>query len=326
MIAAYRIHAVEDTSGASGAQVACDQGDRLRSEEPREVQNDPSPHPPDEGRVRDPQVRPEDGAPSKTPSFRVPWRILVPGVAIIGLGGLATSALASYGERRENSAFTAFVTVATAAIPSEEVVQLLGSEVDLGTAPDRTLVDQLRKIRASREDIAFAYLNAARGPDVVFLADAESPDSEDYSPPGQVFDEAPPALRETLSTGRVTLAHATDRWGSWVSAFAPIVAPSQVPWGHKAFGGYLGDNRETWKKYDATELVAGATERIPMLIDQGRADSFLGEQLKTHLLGDAAKAADYPVTIRMQDGYDHSYHFVSSFIGDHIEHHARAVA
>ena len=110
-----------------------------------------------------------------------------------------------------------------------------------------------------------------------------------------------------------------------VSAFSPIVAPSQVPWGEKAFGAYLGDDREAWKQYDAVELVKGAREKLPLLIDQGDADEFLSGQLKSELLRAACDASGHPLELRMQPGYDHSYYFIASFIGDHIAHHARAM-
>jgi S-formylglutathione hydrolase len=110
-----------------------------------------------------------------------------------------------------------------------------------------------------------------------------------------------------------------------VSAFSPIVAPSQVPWGEKAFSAYLGDEREAWKRYDATALVANARERLPLLIDQGGADEFLAGQLKPELLQAACAAAGYPLTLRLQPGYDHSYYFIASFIGEHIAYHARAL-
>jgi len=110
-----------------------------------------------------------------------------------------------------------------------------------------------------------------------------------------------------------------------VSAFSPIVAPSRVPWGEKAFAAYLGDNREVWKVWDATELVASASERLPLLVDQGEADEFLAEQLRPELLRVACEAAGYPLQLRMQPGYDHSYYFIASFIGEHVAHHARAL-
>ena len=108
-----------------------------------------------------------------------------------------------------------------------------------------------------------------------------------------------------------------------VSAFAPIVAPSRVPWGEQAFGAYLGDDRATWKSWDATELVAGATEKLPLLVDQGQADEFLERELRPQLLRDACAAAGHPLELRIRPGYDHSYYFIASFIGEHVAWHAR---
>ena len=110
-----------------------------------------------------------------------------------------------------------------------------------------------------------------------------------------------------------------------VSAFSPIVAPSQAPWGEKAFAAYLGDDREVWKAWDATALIAEAQERLPLLIDQGDGDEFLAAQLKPELLRAACKAAGHPLQLRLQPGYDHSYYFIASFIGEHIAHHAQAL-
>lgn len=107
-----------------------------------------------------------------------------------------------------------------------------------------------------------------------------------------------------------------------VSAFSPIVAPSHVPWGEKAFSTYLGSDRATWRDYDATELVKTASEKIPLLIEQGDADEFLHIQLKPELLKAAADEAGHPVELRMRSGYDHSYYFVASFIGEHVAYHA----
>lgn len=111
-----------------------------------------------------------------------------------------------------------------------------------------------------------------------------------------------------------------------ISAFAPIVAPSQVPWGEKAFTGYLGDDRDEWQKHDACALMCAAGDRSgaqEILIDQGGADNFLEEQLKPHLFAEACGSTGQKLTLRMQDGYDHSYYFIQSFIDDHISHHAR---
>jgi S-formylglutathione hydrolase len=110
-----------------------------------------------------------------------------------------------------------------------------------------------------------------------------------------------------------------------VSAFSPIVAPSRVPWGEKAFSAYLGSDRETWRAYDTTELVKTANEKIPLLIEQGDADEFLQTQLKPELLKEAADAVGYPLEVRMRAGYDHSYYFVASFIGEHVAYHTKAL-
>ena len=110
-----------------------------------------------------------------------------------------------------------------------------------------------------------------------------------------------------------------------VSAFAPIVAPSEVPWGQKAFAAYLGADRAGWAQYDACALVATARERLPLLVDQGDADDFLATQLQPERLRAACEAAGHPLRLRIQPGYDHSYYFISSFIGEHIAHHAAAL-
>jgi S-formylglutathione hydrolase len=110
-----------------------------------------------------------------------------------------------------------------------------------------------------------------------------------------------------------------------VSAFSPIVAPTQVPWGQKAFAAYLGEDRTAWKAYDATELVKTSAPRLPLLIDQGDADEFLEGQLKPQLFAQAAAEVGYPITLRMQPGYDHSYYFMASFIGEHIAFHVAAL-
>ena len=110
-----------------------------------------------------------------------------------------------------------------------------------------------------------------------------------------------------------------------VSAFAPIVAPSRVPWGGKAFAAYLGHERAAWRQWDAVQLIATAPERLPVLVDQGEADEFLATQLRTELLREACIAAGHPLTLRMQPGYDHSYYFIASFNGEHIAWHAAAL-
>ena len=111
-----------------------------------------------------------------------------------------------------------------------------------------------------------------------------------------------------------------DRYRS-ISAFSPICAPTQCPWGHKAFGGYLGDDRSAWAAYDATELVRQGAHPAAILIDQGKDDSFLAEQLHPHLFDAACRDAGQKLVLRMHAGYDHSYYFISSFMEDHLRHH-----
>jgi S-formylglutathione hydrolase len=108
-----------------------------------------------------------------------------------------------------------------------------------------------------------------------------------------------------------------------LSAFAPICAPMRCPWGEKAFAGYLGDDRAAWRAWDATELAAGSDWKSEVLVDQGSADNFLANQLKPHLLQEAFAQAGIPLTLRYQAGYDHSYYFMQSFIGEHLAHHTR---
>ncbi|HEY6640811.1 S-formylglutathione hydrolase [Povalibacter sp.] len=110
-----------------------------------------------------------------------------------------------------------------------------------------------------------------------------------------------------------------------VSAFSPIVAPTQVPWGQKAFTAYLGDDRDTWSDYDACELVKSRPSQAHVLIDQGGADSFLERELQPERFVAAAKSAGQQVTLRMQEGYDHSYYFIATFIDDHLRWHAQAL-
>ena len=112
-----------------------------------------------------------------------------------------------------------------------------------------------------------------------------------------------------------------DSWAS-LSAFAPIVAPAQCPWGEKALGRYLGDDREIWKGWDATALVSAGAVQKPLRIDQGDADTFLEEQLKTHLFEEACKETGYTTSVHHHPGYDHSYYFIATFIGEHIGFHA----
>jgi S-formylglutathione hydrolase len=107
-----------------------------------------------------------------------------------------------------------------------------------------------------------------------------------------------------------------------ISAFAPIVAPSQVPWGQKALPGYLGEDRAAWRKHDAVALIEDGARVKDLLVDQGEADGFLAEQLKPELLATACADAGIDLTLRLQPGYDHSYYFISTFMDDHLRWHA----
>lgn len=107
-----------------------------------------------------------------------------------------------------------------------------------------------------------------------------------------------------------------------VSAFSPIVSPLNCPWGEKALAGYIGPDKAAWRQYDACALIEDGARLPELLVDQGDADNFLAEQLKTQMLADACAKTGIPATIRMQPGYDHSYYFVSSFMADHVAWHA----
>ncbi len=172
-----------------------------------------------------------------------------------------------------------------------------------------------------------------------FYVDAtEPPFDRHYKMYSYVTEELPALLSENVPelSGKVAISgHSMGGHGaltialknpgrfSSVSAFAPICAPAICPWGHKAFGGYLGDDRSKWEAHDASVLIQSAQERLPMLIDQGSADGFLEEQLMPEKLTDAAAAVGYPVQYELREGYDHSYFYIASFIGEHIAFHAK---
>lgn len=125
--------------------------------------------------------------------------------------------------------------------------------------------------------------------------------------------------------GALTIALKNPNRYRSVSAFSPIVSPTTVPWGQKAFSNYLGEDRDVWKTHDTCELIKNDCNQLPMLVDQGDADDFLQEQLQPQLLEKACEDMDYQATIRSQPGYDHSYFFIASFIGSHIAFHAQAL-
>lgn len=165
----------------------------------------------------------------------------------------------------------------------------------------------------------------------------QAPWSEHYQMQSYILDELPALVNENFSVnpdktsisghsmgghGALTMALKNPQRYRSVSAFSPIVSPSTCPWGQKALGHYLGDNQRDWADYDSCVLTSKASKHLPTLIDQGLADDFLQEQLKTSLLEQAAEQANYPMTIRYHEGYDHSYFFIASHIGEHIEFHA----
>ncbi len=123
--------------------------------------------------------------------------------------------------------------------------------------------------------------------------------------------------------GALTFALRNPGWFRSVSAFAPICAPSRVPWGQKAFSAYLGEDRAAWAPYDAVALIEGGATLPDLLVDQGTADNFLEEgQLRPDLLRTACETAGIDAEIRMQEGYDHSYYFISTFLAEHVAWHA----
>ena len=123
--------------------------------------------------------------------------------------------------------------------------------------------------------------------------------------------------------GALTIALKNPNQFNSVSAFSPICNPMDCPWGIKAFRGYLGDNQQQWQQYDSCELMQNSQQFVPALVDQGSNDSFLDEQLKPQALVNIAKNKGYPLELRMQPGYDHSYYFIATFIEDHMRFHAK---
>ncbi len=126
--------------------------------------------------------------------------------------------------------------------------------------------------------------------------------------------------------GALTIALGNPGRYRSVSAFAPIVAPSQVPWGEKALGRYLGPDRAAWRRHDAVALIEDGARLPELLVDQGEADDFLAKELRPELLEAACRVAGIPLTLRMQPGYDHSYYFISTFMADHLRWHAERLS
>ncbi len=172
-----------------------------------------------------------------------------------------------------------------------------------------------------------------------YLDATRAPWSSHYRMYSYLRDELPAALaglpldlsRQSITGhsmgGHGALVMALKNPGRFASAsaFAPISSPSAVPWGIKAFTGYLGEDRSAWAAWDASELVRRDSARLPLLIDQGDADGFLECQLQPGRFAAACAEVGYPLTQRLQPGYDHSYYFIASFIGEHIDYHAEAL-
>lgn len=171
-----------------------------------------------------------------------------------------------------------------------------------------------------------------------FYVDAtEAPFAQHYRMRSYIVDELPSVIsahfpadmaRQAImghsmgGHGALTISLRNPGRFKATSAFAPIVSPMNCPWGEKALAGYLGDNKDMWTEYDACALIAGGARLPDLLVDQGSADNFLADQLKTDLLVKACEDAGQKATIRMQPGYDHSYYFISTFMADHLQWHA----
>ena len=172
-----------------------------------------------------------------------------------------------------------------------------------------------------------------------YLNATEEPWAPHFRMEDYVVDELPALIEQHFpaSAARGIFGHSMGGHGALtlalrhpgkyrsVSAFSPIVAPSQVPWGQKALKAYLGDDLAAWQAHDAVALIASVTERLPLLVDQGMGDEFLQDQLKPELLQAACEQHGHPLTLRLQPEYDHSYYFIASFIGEHLAHHAAAL-
>ena len=174
-----------------------------------------------------------------------------------------------------------------------------------------------------------------------YINATQAPWTEHFQMESYIVDELPALIAENFADadmrrqgitghsmgghGAITLHLKSPERFSSVSAFSPIIAPTKVPWGQKAFSNYLGDDEAVWNAHDACALVRSTPSNVEILIDQGTADNFLEEQLQTHRFAAACAESTQKVEINMRDGYDHSYYFVSSFLPNHFAWHAAAL-
>lgn len=172
-----------------------------------------------------------------------------------------------------------------------------------------------------------------------YLNAIQEPWSKNYRMYDYIVDELRTLIDQNFPTNKVQsiMGHSAGGHGALtiglknpniyksISAFSPIVAPSQIPWGQKAFTTYLGTDQTLWQQYDSVALIKANAVQLPILIDQGSEDTFLQEQLKPELLLNACKDQNYPITLNMREGYDHSYYFIASFIAQHIQFHSKFI-
>ncbi len=247
--------------------------------------------------------------------------------------------------------FSVFVPPQASAGPRPVLIYLSGLTC---TEENVTVKGGFQRACAERGLIFVAPDTSPRGPEVpddeaydfgcgagFYVNATQAPWSANYRMDDYVAQELPGLIAEHFPVdtdrigltghsmgghGALTLAMRNPARFASLSAFAPIVAPSQVPWGQKALAGYLGDDPAAWAEHDATALVASRGWGHDILIDQGESDEFLEQQLRPELFKAACEQAGVPLTLRRQDGYDHSYYFIATFMPDHIAWHADRLA
>jgi S-formylglutathione hydrolase len=230
--------------------------------------------------------------------------------------------------------YLAGLTCTDETFPTKAHAQAVAAELGLMlVAPDTSPRDQRFPGDADKWDF---------GQGAGFYVDAtQAPWAENYRMSSYVSKELPAVVEANLPAmpgatgifghsmgghGALTLALRNPSLYKSVSAFAPITAPMQCPWGQKAFSNYLGADQETWRQYDASELVAKKAFPTHILIDQGTADQFYKEQqLLPEKFSAAAAKSGQKLTLRMQEGYDHGYYFIQTFMADHLQHHAKVL-